>query len=97
MSDNHHYVPLSQAAKELGISTEALRQRIHRNKMDGVGREGTMLKNLRQLRRAMYRRRDRSRRGSAHASSPKSTTRRVKNRLLGRLRGKAGGWGRLWR
>jgi hypothetical protein len=35
MSDNHHYVPLSQAAKELGISTEALRQRIHRNKMDG--------------------------------------------------------------
>jgi hypothetical protein len=38
MSDNHHYVPLSQAAKELGISTEALRQRIHRNKMDGYNR-----------------------------------------------------------
>jgi hypothetical protein len=56
-----------------------------------------MLKNLRQLRRAMYLGARILGDVTAVAGGPKPTTRRVKNRILGRLLGKAGVWGRLWR
>jgi hypothetical protein len=59
--------------------------------------EVTALKNLRQLRRAMYLGARILGDVTAVAGGPKPTTRRVKNRILGRLLGKAGVWGRLWR
>ncbi len=56
-----------------------------------------MLKNLRQLRRAMYLGARLMGDVTAVAGGPKPTKRRIKNRLVGRLLGKTGVWRTLWR